>query len=225
MFIGHYATGLGFYIKEKGSKASLFLLALGTQFMDVLWGLFTIIGIEGGMSGGNVKYNFFDVPWTHSLLMAIVWSVLYGIASQYYMLKKYQVSNFGIWAGFSVFSHFILDFIVHNHDMRYTPFSDKTVPSLYLWKYPYLSFLVEFIIIVGCWYYYWMNSKDEFQTSQKPLIMLGFLVLVDVIGFLPSLSDTQASEVKPAMGIFTMIGLILIPLIMVYLHPINKSSS
>ena len=104
MFIGHFATGLAFYIKKSGGKLTFFILVLGTQFADLLWGLFTLIGIEGGFSGGSVKHNNFDIPWSHSLLMIVFWSVLYGFSTNYFVNKKYSdVSNFHLVQGYRFF--------------------------------------------------------------------------------------------------------------------------
>ncbi len=224
MFISHFATGLGFYMKQKGSKLTFFILVLGTQLVDVLWGLFTVLDIEGGRSNGNVKHNFFDFPWSHSLLMVIVWSVLYGLATQWYLLRSNpELNNFAILSGSSVFSHWILDFIVHNDDMLIVPISsDRVVPSLYLWEFPMVTFFLEILIVGVFWYYYWSNhGGEEFEASKKPFIALGLMLLLHVVTYLATFADDKAVEVKAADGISVFVLLLLIPAVMTWLHPVS----
>ena len=93
MFVGHFANGLAFHARKPGGKLTFFILVLGTQIADLLWGLFTVLGFEGGFSGGSVEHNYFDIPWSHSLLMMIVWSILYGFGTNYYVQQKYPDIN------------------------------------------------------------------------------------------------------------------------------------
>lgn len=223
MFIGHYATGLAFHIRKPEGKLTFFILVLGTQFVDILWGLFTLLGFEGGISGGSVEHNYFDIPWSHSLLMMVVWSVLYGFGTNFYVKQKYpDLNNFALLAGLSVFSHWILDFIVHNDDMRVLPTDDMTVPSLYLWEYPVVTFFVELVIIVGSWEYYLRGLKksegSEF-TRKKPLMMAGLLLFLHIVNFLPSFSDADGSEADATLGAVLMIAIVLIAAVMAWIHP------
>ncbi|OLS20057.1 MAG: hypothetical protein HeimC2_39120 [Candidatus Heimdallarchaeota archaeon LC_2] len=225
MFIGHFATGLAFYVQKQGGKITFFLLVLGTQFVDILWGLFTLLGFEGGVSLGSVKHNFFDTPWSHSLLMMIVWSVIYGFAANYYVsINDKELNNFGIIAGLSVFSHWVLDFIVHNDDMRIIPTSDQTLPSLYLWEFPIATFIIEFAIIIGSWWLYWkvLKSKEEIISSTRPLLMIGLLSFLHLINFLPSFNDVEGMEVDAITGLAGFIGIVVIASIMTWIHPERK---
>lgn len=225
MFISHFATGLGFHMQKKGSKLTFFLLVLGTQIADVLWGLFTLLNIEGGFTNGSVEYNLFDVPWSHSLFMMIVWSILYGFSTQWYVLQKNpELTGFGLISGLSVFSHWILDFIVHGDDMLVFPAGpDTTVPSLHLWEFPYVSFFLELLIVGALFYYYWSNHDEpEFKDSQRPFAMLGFMVVIHVFGYLPTFDDTPAEDVASGVGAFVIILILLITAVMAWLHPVSQ---
>ncbi|MHA2032234.1 MAG: hypothetical protein ACW99A_21830 [Candidatus Kariarchaeaceae archaeon] len=227
MFISHFATGLGFYLQKKGSKLAFFLLVLGTQIADILWGLFTLLDIEGGFTNGSVEYNSFDFPWSHSLVMMIVWSILYGFATQWYVLQKNpELTGFGLISGISVFSHWVLDFIVHGDDMLVFPTGpDTTVPSLHLWDYPLVSFFLELLIVGVLFYYYWSNHDEEgFKASKKPFAMLGFMVFVHVSTYLPTFDDTPAEDVASEVGALVLIMILLITAVMTWLHPLSEDS-
>ena len=54
-----------------------------------------------------------SVPWSHGLLMSIVWSVLAGAIAYLF----YRDRRTGIVVGLLVFSHWVLDLIVHLPDL------------------------------------------------------------------------------------------------------------
>lgn len=228
MFIGHYASGLAFYMQKPAGKITFFILVLGTQFVDLLWGLFTLLGFEGGISGGSVEHNYFDIPWSHSLLMMVVWSVLYGFGTNYFVKQKYpELTNFKLLSSLSVFSHWVLDFIVHNDDMRILPTTKQTIPSLYLWEFPMVTFVLELAIIAVAWYLYWkqLESKEGLTAAKNPLIMLILMVVLHILGYLPTFSDTEGSEVEPSLGIVVMIMIFVIAVLMTWVHPTKPTNS
>ncbi len=74
MFIGHYAVALG--AKKWTPKVSLDTLFLSTQFVDLLWPLFLLLGFEDvRIDPGNTAVtplDFNHYPYTHRLLGAVV---------------------------------------------------------------------------------------------------------------------------------------------------------
>ena len=94
MFIGHF--GLGFGAKAIKPGVSLGTLFLAVQFIDLLWPLFLLLGIEHvKIDPGNTvvtPLNFIYYPFSHSLIGVIIWAVLFG--GIYYLLKKDLKVNF-----------------------------------------------------------------------------------------------------------------------------------
>ena len=74
MFIGHYATSLAMKRFEK--RASLGVLFLAVQFVDILFFPFVLLGIERM----NIVSNFTQsthfeleyMPYTHSLMASVI---------------------------------------------------------------------------------------------------------------------------------------------------------
>ena len=147
MFIGHYAVALA--AKKAAPKTSLGTLFLSAQFLDLLWPIFLLSGWEHvRIDPGNTAFtplDFYDYPITHSLIMAIVWSLAFGLI---YFFRRHYMR--GAWIlGFGVFSHWLLDFIAHRPDLPIFPGSG-TNAGLGLWNSVPATILVEStLFIVG----------------------------------------------------------------------------
>ena len=116
MFIGHFAVA--FAAKKVAPKVSLGTLVLAAVFLDVVWPVLVLLGIERfrivpGFTANN-PFDFVYYPWSHSLLMTIAWSLL--IALGYFGLNRDRVG--AVWVGILVASHWVLDFVSHRPDIR-----------------------------------------------------------------------------------------------------------
>jgi hypothetical protein len=117
MFIGHYGPAFG--AKAAVRAVPLWVLFVAVQFMDVIWALLVLLGIEkvkivpGFMQGSSLDLYF--MPYTHGLFGALALSVVFGaiVAS---CLRVRRRAVFFIVAA-AVFSHWILDLIVHAPDL------------------------------------------------------------------------------------------------------------
>ena len=97
MGIGHLGAGLA--VKRLAPQVSLGVLLLAAELIDILWIIFALAGIE------TMGFS----PWSHSLFMAVVWSVAAAfIAGIFYRSRRAAVL-----IGLVVFSHWVLDFISH----------------------------------------------------------------------------------------------------------------
>jgi hypothetical protein len=130
MFIGHPATG--FAAKRLAPAASLGILFVAPIFLDLLWPFFLLLGIEQvRIDPGNTAFtplDFTHYPWSHSLLMAVVWSVVFGAA---YRMWKADTRG-AVVAGALVLSHWVLDFVAHRPDLPLYPGGPKV--GLGLWN-------------------------------------------------------------------------------------------
>ena len=131
MFIGHFAVALAG--KRVAPKTSLDTLILAAQFLDFLWPVFVLLGIEHvRIAPGSTRVSSLDFtvhPISHSLLMATVWAVLF--CGAYYTLRRNARS--ALVLGAAVLSHWLLDFIVHRPDLQLYPGSEARV-GLGLWN-------------------------------------------------------------------------------------------
>src|SRR5919106_2776987 len=81
MFIGHFAVA--FAAKRIAPRTSLATLVAAAAFVDILWPIFLLLGIERvRIEPGNTAFTplaFESYPWSHSLLMGMVWGVAFGL--------------------------------------------------------------------------------------------------------------------------------------------------
>jgi hypothetical protein len=118
MYVGHFAIGVT--IKSVSPRTPTLPIMLGVGFMDIVDGLLIIAGVDRVTPDLNSgPYLFFDltfIDWDHSLLMAILLSVLW--AGLFWRDKRTA------WiAALAGFSHFLADWPLHNHDLALYPYS------------------------------------------------------------------------------------------------------
>jgi hypothetical protein len=140
MFIGHVAVGLA--SKRLAPKTSLGLLMAAPLALDLLWPVLVLVGVEKvRIDPGNTAVtplDFTSYPWSHSLLMAAVWSVL--AAAAYLLWTRYRAGALVIGAG--VLSHWVLDALSHRPDLPLYPGSSIDM-GLGLWNSVPATILVE----------------------------------------------------------------------------------
>ena len=151
MFIGHFGVALA--AKRVAPKASLGTLILAAQFLDFLWPVFLLLGIEQVRIAPGITrvspLDFTAYPISHSLLMAFVWAVVFS--GTYYALRRNLRSALVVSA--AVLSHWILDFIVHRPDLQLYPGGAARV-GLGLWNSWMATIAAEvFCFGAGLWIY------------------------------------------------------------------------
>jgi FtsH-binding integral membrane protein len=176
MFLGHYGVGLA--SKKVASEASLGTYFMAGVFLDLLWPVFLLLGLEHvKIDPGNTlvtPLNFYDYPYSHSLLMSVVWSLLFGGA--YYLIKRNK--KISIILGICVFSHWILDFIVHRADLPLSP-GVETFYGLGLWNSLPATLIVELLIFFIGLYLYLKTTKSKKTLGH--IILWSFVILLLLI--------------------------------------------
>ncbi|HEV7766701.1 MAG TPA: metal-dependent hydrolase [Thermoanaerobaculia bacterium] len=119
MFIGHHAVGFG---AKRFARVPLGTLFAATMWLDLVWPLFLLAGIEHvRIDPGNTAFtplDFYDYPYTHSLLNVLGWSLAAAFA--YRLIRRKPWSD-AMVVGAAVLSHWVLDFITHRPDLPLWP--------------------------------------------------------------------------------------------------------
>ena len=124
MFVGHY--GPSFAIKSLRPAIPLWLLFIAVQLVDVGWAVLVLLGIEKvrivpGITASN-PFDLYYMPYTHSLVAVIFWSVAAGVLVRALPgIKRWSAASM---VGVAVFSHWVLDLLVHRPDL---PLYDDTM--------------------------------------------------------------------------------------------------
>lgn len=147
MFIGHYALAFG--SKKVAPSVSLGTAFIACQFADMLWPIFLGLGLEQvAIEPGNTlvtPLNFISYPYSHSLVMLLVWGALFALA--YGLLKGRQTVAMMTLA-LLVISHYVLDVITHRPDMPLT-IGGTTKLGFGLWNYPGVTLAVESLMFIS----------------------------------------------------------------------------
>src|SRR5881397_3163993 len=109
MFVGHY--GVSFVAKRADNTIPLWVLFIAVQLLDVFWSGFVLLGFEQvrivpGFTASN-PLDLYYMPYTHSLVAAIGWSVL--AAAVYRVAAPSGNKRASTVIGGAVFSHWVLD--------------------------------------------------------------------------------------------------------------------
>jgi membrane-bound metal-dependent hydrolase YbcI (DUF457 family) len=175
MFLGHF--GLSFAAKKAAPKVSLGTLFIATQFVDLLWPFLLVFHVEKvAVVPGYTKTNAFEFlyyPYTHSLLMGLVWGAIVGAI--YWAFKR--DTRGAVVIGLCVLSHWFLDIIVHVADLPITPFSDYKV-GFGLWNHPVITMIVELIIFIAGTYIYATFTRAKNKVGKWGLWSLVILLLI-----------------------------------------------
>ena len=141
MFIGHYGPALA--AKPLERRLPLWLLFLAVQWLDVIWSILVMLHVEKlrivkGFTEGS-SLDLYYMPFTHGLLGALALSAALGaIAALFYRQQRLAIVL--VIAG-AVFSHWLLDLVVHVPDLPLLANSFKV--GFGLWRYLWLSFPLE----------------------------------------------------------------------------------
>jgi len=182
MFVGHY--GVSFAAKRFTPQTSLSTLFLAVQFLDVLFSVFVLLGIEQlRIVPGFTAYNPYDLvfmPYSHSLVGSLVWACVAGLA-----MTALRGRTAGRWVGVAVFSHFLLDVPMHTPDLPIAG-NDSLKIGLGLWQHRNLSVAAELAALaIGLWIY-WPRAALSGPKRTSMIVFVAFLFIVTLATpFLP----------------------------------------
>ncbi len=155
MYAGHFAAG--FVLKAQEPRVPTWVLLTGTGLLDILFGIFVPLGIERAtiVPGSSPGFRLDYIDWSHSLVMSLVWALAFGAL---FLGKGKRIAAF---AGVAVFSHFILDVLMHPHDLAIWPGSQLHI-GLDLWhRLPTGWWWIELGFVVICCGYYFAKSRTS----------------------------------------------------------------
>lgn len=147
MFAGHF--GLAAAVKAKQPDVPLWALMLSTQLLDVVFVPFLLTGTEtiepvAGAEGYGASVIRAD--YTHSLAGALLIALIAA-----WLAGRAWGRRSGAVIGGVAFSHWLLDLLVHRHDLPLLPGNAGNLPLLGIswWATPGLSIAAELLLIVA----------------------------------------------------------------------------
>ena len=176
MFVGHY--GVAFAVKTPRNKIPLWVLFVAVQLLDFLWAPFVLLGIDKvrfvpGITATNAL-DLYYMPYTHSLIGALFWS---AVAFAIYKIGWRNIASniAALLVGFAVFSHWLLDLIVHRPDLAI--YDDTMKVGFGLWNYRGIEFVLEIgILLIGAVLY--LKRNGGIARKIGIIIFVAALVLI-----------------------------------------------
>jgi len=202
MFVGHY--GVSFAAKKAEPALPLWVLFIAVQLLDVLWAPFVLLGIEKvrivpGFTASN-PLDLYYMPYTHSLLAAIGWSIVSFLA--YRFAVRSAAPRAAAIVGLAVFSHWVLDFLVHRPDL---PLYDNTAKvGLGLWNLPAVALGLEALLLFGAMWLYLRHTARRTAMLVFGVVMLAIQVYV-FFGPPPSSDKAAAGTAFASYVIFALV--------------------
>ena len=175
MYAGHFAVGM--VLKSRVPAAPTWGLLVGIGVLDILFGPFVLLGIERVSLTPDAAPGFSldHIDWSHSFMMAAVWSALYGAL----FLKRGK--NVAIVMGVAVFSHFVLDLVMHPPDLALWPGSGIHM-GFGLWTLiPVGWWFVELLFVGLCLAYYHKHARQSALFGGRPWGVVTTIVVLHVL--------------------------------------------
>lgn len=176
MFIGHFAPA--FVAAARPKAAGLGTLFVAAQLVDIGFAAMLIPGIEAmrivpGITAMN-PMDLYHMPFTHSLLGATVWALLFGLIV--WVCTRRIAAAIG--AALVVVSHWFIDLLVHIPDLTLL----GTPPKLGfgLWNYPAIAMPLE-ILLIGAAFAYYVRRTRAASASYRLWVLAALLALFQAI--------------------------------------------
>lgn len=147
MFVGHY--GPAFAGKASEKRLPLWLLFLAVQWLDVVWSALVMLNVEKlrivqGFTQGS-SLDLYYMPYTHGLLGAAALSAALGAVTALFF-KERRAAIGAVVAG-AVFSHWMLDLVVHVQDLPLL--GDGFKVGFGLWRHLWISLPLELATLIA----------------------------------------------------------------------------
>ena len=205
MFVGHYAAALA--AKTIEPRARFWTYAAACQLVDIGWSGLVMGGIEKmrvdpSLPGSGLDLYF--MPYTHSLPGAAAWSIGAAVLGRYLLRLPWRAA---VIVGLTVFSHWILDLIVHRPDLALWFGGPKV--GLGLWNYPIPEMALELGLVAvagGAWI---ARRKDEGRKAWPVIAFMGFLTVLQMVAALSPNSDDPVAGGALALAATYLIGHLL----------------
>lgn len=176
MFAGHF--GVAAAVKSKTPELPLWTLLVSSQLLDLMFIPFSFAGLESiePIGEGGYANVIINAYYSHALVTALILAVLGGCLAGWFWNKKAAFIT-----GTVIFSHWILDLIVHRPDLPILPGNIGNFPllGLGLWESVPASIFLEFLLIaIGSIFYFKSALQSSDPTNRGKSIAAGCAMII-----------------------------------------------
>lgn len=207
MFIGHYGAALA--AKPLARQIPLWLLFVAVQWLDVCWSALVLLGVEKvrivpGFTQAS-SLDLYYMPYTHGLIGALALSAVFGALALVF-LRERRIAVVAVAAG-AVFSHWLLDLVVHMPDL---PLLDDSMKVGFgLWRWLWLSLPLELAVLVAGAVVYARAVPSKTRFGDWGLwLFVAAMVAVEVYGVFGPQPASPAEEAHTAVAAYGALALL-----------------
>lgn len=177
MFVGHYAAALAAKTAEPRARLRTYVAAC--QLLDIGWGGLVAAGIEKmrvdpALPGSPL--DLYYMPYTHSLAGVLAWSLGALVLARLALRVPWRAA---LVVGMAVFSHWLLDLLVHRPDLELWAGQPKI--GLGLWNHPLPEMALELGLVGVAGGMLVAARKQAGQAAWPIIAFLGFLTALQMV--------------------------------------------
>jgi hypothetical protein len=207
MFIGHY--GPAFAAKAPVKPIPLWLLFVAVQWLDVCWSALVLLGVEKvrivpGFTEGS-PLDLYYMPYTHGLMGALVLSFVFGAIALLFVRER-RVAVVAVVAG-AVFSHWLLDLVVHMPDLPL--FDDTAKVGFGLWRWLWISLPLELVTLLAGAVIYARAAPTKTRRGDAWLwLFVAAMAAIELYAAFGPMPATPAAEARTALYAYAGLALL-----------------
>jgi hypothetical protein len=149
MFAGHVGAGLAFGSIDRKVNVGVFVSA--ALLLDALLWTFVLLGWESVVLPADFERTHqaqYAFPYSHGLTAAIAWSAAAGAACCFGRRRAAGALRAGLLVGAAVFSHWVLDALVHAPELPVAG-AESVKVGMWLWRDMPAALCVETLLLIG----------------------------------------------------------------------------
>jgi len=198
MIIGQIGVGLA--LRTLSKSINLGWIIASTLFLDILLWIFVLFRVESysiPLNFEHVRHFNYRFPYSHGILMALVWTFLIYFFVRIYTMRK----KFAVIMALGTFSSILINVITFPAEI---PLLLQNSPKIGigLSNYIYLDFVFEVLILVAGMYLYFKSSYSKTFLGKYGLGFIMILLTYLDFGQL-YLSPDPADHIDTALGSIT----------------------
>jgi hypothetical protein len=182
MLAGHF--GVAGIVRAWRPELPMGALLVATQLPDLVFLPLAALGVEGGEAAepglGGYGSLLISAEYSHALVSNLVLALLVGGLAHVFLRERWG-RDAGPVLGAVVFSHWLLDLLVHRPDMPFLPGDAGGLPllGLGLWELPVAAAVVEgALVLAGTVLYAWRTLRDQPDRVRARLYSAGVGLLL-----------------------------------------------
>ena len=168
--------------------------------MDIGWSGLVMVGVEKMKIDPNLPGSPLDLyfmPYTHSLPGSLAWSVGAAVLARVILRLPARAALF---IGLAVFSHWLLDLLVHRPDLALWFGGPKV--GLGLWNYPLPEMALELGLVAmagGAWI---AKRRDLGMVAWPAVVFLAFLTVLQMVSSFGALGEDVVQDGAMALAAY-----------------------